>query len=1223
MNKKFLSAIMCGAMLTASTSVFVSCEDYGDDIAHLQTQIDQNATTAASELAAKVAALESQLSTLKAAQDGMKDQLANAKAEAAAAANAAAAAAQAAQAAADAAQNGADDAKAAAAAAQAAADAANKGLADAVARVAVLETKVASLEATIAGLTASDKELSAKLNDLQVLANSLKNASDASAEEIKAIKNDIVAKTAELTAQVSKISAEFGAKIDAINAELNTIKANYATKNELNEKAAELAAIDATLAEQIAANEAYIAAMQEAIAALEAEDAELAALIAENQAAALDQIEAANEELAAQKEAVEAEIATINEKIEEVNGALEQLVMAVMGNKSALEDFQVAVETVVADMQDQISQLILQANGNYEAIVAIMENLDNLNTAAGDMQGQIESLITQTGANYEDIVKILEALEEQAGWNKDIQTIIVNLQESYLMNDGILEGMINDLKAVVEGQADQIKALQDWAAAYDAKYEDFVKAQEEAIAAELAKLENISAGLVAAQANIAELQNKIDAVINGLQSVAFVPMYNNTEFDIPVYHIDTYTKDAKGVVIDGTDLYPVSTIKFRLEPAGYAKQLAEIYAENNNVLELESADKLAATRATAAANYLKIESVVADGDYLVLGVSKKDNMKGNYPTTLVVSNKTAVSQTTNEEGETVAKEITLSKTSDYFTVKFDAEDATKVNNQLAFSATPKSNVKATQEVNALNVASTVNMSMYHNVFDAYSIVGSAATELVDATGATLPYDGKNISSNLRVVAANGTVFTDKVKEVQTPYFTVKADGTIAVNSTKEGLPIEGNVGKTITVQVVDDAYQLNGSGEDYVVYNYTFTIVENTYVYDIPNFVFAMEWPKTTVAAQKITVATIAADQANLDEYKLTAKDVFEAMYAQVGAGMTLNNGTLTVELKAVAKTDKEEAHITVTPTVSLTQNYNQDITWNKAYTFVLEDLEAKVTFGVNVDLSIPGLDKFFEKINMYWLGEGDNTLQVNYHLVDVTEGGKKYQYYVDMTKVYMFHNTDVDYTWTLDAVTKTENGKTETATLSGIEFDGSMFNFTAPVVADYPTLKDENLDVANLTFTAEASHNATSFGKHINQKFNVTYPISAGDFVAPNNVEFDMDDLKSGKEFEVTKGVSLTDRDGNTWIHEGKILTASTDKLVAVATEWGIENLKYTISKVMSDGQDLTKEGLFELPATGGKLTVTRPENITKDVTVTIKVSVDYTYAKGISAEYNVIVVP
>ena len=40
MNKKFLSAILFGALMTASTTVFVSCEDYADDINNLQTQID-------------------------------------------------------------------------------------------------------------------------------------------------------------------------------------------------------------------------------------------------------------------------------------------------------------------------------------------------------------------------------------------------------------------------------------------------------------------------------------------------------------------------------------------------------------------------------------------------------------------------------------------------------------------------------------------------------------------------------------------------------------------------------------------------------------------------------------------------------------------------------------------------------------------------------------------------------------------------------------------------------------------------------------------------------------------------------------------------------------------------------------------------------------------------------------------------------------------------------
>ena len=47
MNKKFLSAILFGAMLATSAGTFVSCKDYDDDIKNLQTQIDTNKTAIA------------------------------------------------------------------------------------------------------------------------------------------------------------------------------------------------------------------------------------------------------------------------------------------------------------------------------------------------------------------------------------------------------------------------------------------------------------------------------------------------------------------------------------------------------------------------------------------------------------------------------------------------------------------------------------------------------------------------------------------------------------------------------------------------------------------------------------------------------------------------------------------------------------------------------------------------------------------------------------------------------------------------------------------------------------------------------------------------------------------------------------------------------------------------------------------------------------------------
>ena len=47
MNKKFLSAILFGALMVPSTGTFVSCKDYDDDIENLQGQISANASAIA------------------------------------------------------------------------------------------------------------------------------------------------------------------------------------------------------------------------------------------------------------------------------------------------------------------------------------------------------------------------------------------------------------------------------------------------------------------------------------------------------------------------------------------------------------------------------------------------------------------------------------------------------------------------------------------------------------------------------------------------------------------------------------------------------------------------------------------------------------------------------------------------------------------------------------------------------------------------------------------------------------------------------------------------------------------------------------------------------------------------------------------------------------------------------------------------------------------------
>ena len=53
MNKKFLSAILFGALMVSSTGTFVSCKDYDDDI----DRIDKELT----DLKSQIAALQSKI----------------------------------------------------------------------------------------------------------------------------------------------------------------------------------------------------------------------------------------------------------------------------------------------------------------------------------------------------------------------------------------------------------------------------------------------------------------------------------------------------------------------------------------------------------------------------------------------------------------------------------------------------------------------------------------------------------------------------------------------------------------------------------------------------------------------------------------------------------------------------------------------------------------------------------------------------------------------------------------------------------------------------------------------------------------------------------------------------------------------------------------------------------------------------------------------------------
>ena len=170
MNKKFLSAILFGALMVTSTGTFVSCKDYDDEIDNLQGQIDKLASK--EDLSSQIATLQSALSS---AASNASDALAKATA-----------AETAAKAAGDAA------AEAKAAADKAAAEAETNA-------IAAVQTKLdsvkAELEEAIANGVAENKEV---LEEMV-----------AKVEETKKEVEEIVGEIADMVTSVSLVLSEY------------------------------------------------------------------------------------------------------------------------------------------------------------------------------------------------------------------------------------------------------------------------------------------------------------------------------------------------------------------------------------------------------------------------------------------------------------------------------------------------------------------------------------------------------------------------------------------------------------------------------------------------------------------------------------------------------------------------------------------------------------------------------------------------------------------------------------------------------------------------------------------------------------------------------------------------------------------------------------------------------------------------------------------------------
>lgn len=260
MKRKFISAILFGALLIAPASVFVSCSDYDDDIKSLQGQTDALKT----QLAEQEAALEAALAQHKTDFDAAKQ----AAADALQAAQAAQATGN--QAVADAAAAKADAALAKQAAAEAQANAITRAQELVNALRQEIEDKgyatQASLDAAVARIAACEDEL-LKLKDIPTEVGNIKVTVDEHTEAIEALQTQMEAVEA-YKALIETNAADIKALQDrvekaesAITALQETVK-TLATQEGLNEAVETLNARIDGLSDQIVSINAQLLTLQ-------------------------------------------------------------------------------------------------------------------------------------------------------------------------------------------------------------------------------------------------------------------------------------------------------------------------------------------------------------------------------------------------------------------------------------------------------------------------------------------------------------------------------------------------------------------------------------------------------------------------------------------------------------------------------------------------------------------------------------------------------------------------------------------------------------------------------------------------------------------------------------------------------------------------------------------------------------------------------------------------
>lgn len=478
MKKKIFSAALLFAFTLATTSTFVSCKDYDDDINALRTEITTNATTLTSLVNEKVDNLTTEISTLKsqqsslesaykAADEKLQSAITSAKTDAEAYADVQAAAAQ--KAAIEASQTALDNAISSL---EAAIKEANQLISDVDAKYdekvsslinadAALQTaideamgKIAAAQTTataaldqananstaISGNTTaieSNKTAIETLNtNLAKVESDLKSQISILTDELKTTNQTIAANKAAVDAQIDQVNSLIKTNADAITAlqgaDAEMLKKIESNSTELATLAAELALVDGKLEANLEAAKAYTDAQLASLkselgVAIDKVAADVAAAViriqaAENKIAALEQFQS---EQTVKNEELDSAIKALDEKVDANFDTYEKYVAATAETILALQDADKkqtesldSIKSVVDNLQSTVKNALSDAGYNSlaELLAKVNANSSNISSNTDAIKELQQKLSDLTNAEDENSLEYrLKALEDYYG----------------------------------------------------------------------------------------------------------------------------------------------------------------------------------------------------------------------------------------------------------------------------------------------------------------------------------------------------------------------------------------------------------------------------------------------------------------------------------------------------------------------------------------------------------------------------------------------------------------------------------------------------------------------------------------------------------------------------------------------------------------------------------------------------------------------------------------